>query len=223
MFHMTIQSTEQKAQQPPARWKSRWRVLFYVVVLVLGCLGVAKAYELLAHPFLSWHSETATLQVLRDEKLLFLVTDRVVTEVVVSQEDHSLILGGRDGFLIATAKFYYGIDLRKVEPHDISERSGVVIVNVPEPELLDFVVDPERRFISKRTGFVVIADWLNGRDLQTELETQVKTKAMEFVAQNKLFPDRDEVLSQLKLLAPIYGGKIGNKVEFRYRQDDSPK
>jgi hypothetical protein len=90
-------------------------------------------------------------------------------------------------------------------------------------ELLDFVVDPERRFISRRTGLVVIADWLKGSELQTELETQVKTKAMEFVAQNKLFPDRDEVLSQLKLLAPIYGGKIGNKVEFRYRQDDSPK
>lgn len=60
--------------------------------------------------------ENRALEVLRREPLRFLVTDRLAAQIVVESGTNSLVLGRREGYLIAKVSLYYGVDLGKLRP-----------------------------------------------------------------------------------------------------------
>jgi len=87
---------------------------------------------------------------------------------------------------------------------------------VPEPRELDFAVDLDSiRFLSKRSGWIVVRDFLQDLDFRQELQKRVHEVAMDMVRQEKLAPSRDDLVNRLNRVAPMLGGKTGTKVVFR--------
>lgn len=210
-----------------------WRRLKLLATLL--CMAVVAGAVLVMFAARPWFPSLAnavqtrrhtsfSLQMLDREQLLFLVTDRVVTQVVVEHDEHSLLLGGRQGHLITTVSLLYGIDLQELTDGDVGQVGDVVWITVPKPQLLEFAVDPQMHFLSKRSGLVAIADYLAGRDLEDELRHRIKQQAVQFVEQHQLAPDPAVVLSRLNQFAPKLSG-LGSpgdvQVQFRYPPLDS--
>ena len=159
--------------------------------------------------------EAQTLTILRSEPLAFLVTDKVVAQVVVSSREVNLLLGQREGHLIATVRLYYGIDLTTLTRANLRRDQEMLVVTVPEPRELDFSVDVgSLRFIGKRNVTVAIADWLQGRDIEAELRARLKEEALAFMAAQQLIPARSTIVARLNTWAPALSTTLGVEVRF---------
>ena len=189
---------------------------FRTLLALVAITVIATVILALRHQAHDWtRIETQTLTILRTESLAFLVTDRLVTQIVVASREHSLLLGGREGYLIATVRLYYGIDLSTVTPTALRRESGKLVVTVPEPRELDFAVDVgSLRLLSKRNGTMIVRDWLEGRDLETELRVRIKADALAFMVRKELVPTRSSIVARLNTWAPVLSNTLGVEVSF---------
>ena len=192
-----------------------------LIVVIALCLGGVGVY--VASPFLKslravfeWDRvEKQTLTLLQSEAMAFLVTDRIVSQIIVSISESNILLGQREGYLIGTARLYYGIDMRELTKDSVTLRENQIVVTLPSPKELDFAVDLESlQFISKMSGTVALVDWLKGKDMYGELRAQFKPKAIAFMRQNSMIPDRQKILGRLNALSPALEQHIGLKVNF---------
>jgi hypothetical protein len=192
-----------------------------LIVVIALCIGGAAVY--IASPFLKslrslfeWERvEKQTLTILQSEAMAFLVTDRIVSQIVVSVSENNILLGQREGYLIGTARLYYGIDMKELTKDSVTLRENQIVVTLPPAKELDFAVDLESlQFISKMSGTVALVDWLKGKDMYAELRAQFKPKAIEFMKQNRMIPDRQKILGRLNSISPVLKENLGLKVTF---------
>jgi hypothetical protein len=192
-----------------------------LIVVIALCIGAAAAY--IGLPFLKslravfeWERvEKQTLTILQSEAMAFLVTDRIASQIVVSVSENNILLGQREGYLIGTARLYYGIDMKELTKDSITLRNNQIFVTLPPTKELDFAVDLESlHFISKMSGTVALVDWLKGKDMYAELRAQFKPKALEFMKQNGMIPDRQRILARLNSLSSVFTENLGLKVAF---------
>jgi hypothetical protein len=192
-----------------------------LIVVIALCLGSAGTY--IALPLLKslravfeWERvEKQTLTILQSETMAFLVTDRIASQIVVSVSENNVLLGQREGYLIGTARLYYGIDMKELAKDSITLRNNQIVVTPPPTKELDFAVDLESlHFISKMSGTVALVDWLKGKDMYAELRAQFKPKALEFMKQNGMIPDRQRILGRLNSMSALLTEHIGLKVIF---------
>lgn len=155
-------------------------------------------------------------QFLRSEDLMFMVTNRIVTQVMVEQKQDSLLAGVREGILIATVKMYHGVDMASVSDEDIHDLPDRVVVVLPRPRLLDFAIDPNFKIIIKRSGVNVALDWFYGQNLESELRLQIQNSAMAFVRENELLPRDEVILRRLNVFAQTLSAKAGKPVVFSF-------
>lgn len=193
----------------------------FIVVICL-CIGAAAAY--IGLPFLKslravfeWERvEKQTLTLLQSDAMTFLVTDRIASQIVVSVSEGNILLGQREGYLIGTARLYYGMDLKELTKDSIQLRDQQIFVTLPPAKELDFAVDLESlQFISKVSGTVALVDWLQGKDMYAELRAQFKPKAIEFMKQNNMIPNRQKILGRLNSMSALLTEHIGLKVTFQ--------
>jgi hypothetical protein len=165
---------------------------------------------------LAWtRVETRALTVLRSEPMVFLVMDRVVAQIVISSREHSVLLGQREGYLIATVRLYFGVDMADLTPANLRREHGILAVTIPEPRELDFAIDLDSlSFLSKRNGTVVVRDWLEGRDLEGELRARLKADARAFMSTQQLIPARSTIVARLNTWAPVLSDNLGVDVRF---------
>jgi hypothetical protein len=192
-----------------------------LIVVIALCIGAAAAY--IGLPFLKslravfeWERvEKQTLTILQSEAMAFLVTDRIASQIVVSVSENNILLGQREGYLIGTARLYYGIDMKELTKDSITLRNNQIFVTLPPTKELDFAVDLESlHFISKMSGTVALVDWLKGKDMYAELRAQFKPKALEFMKQNGMIPDRQRILARLNSMSSVFTENLGLKVAF---------
>ena len=127
------------------------------------------------------------LEVLRGEEMACLVTEKIVTQVVAEKNDSEVLLGRRQGVLIAVVELYYGVDLT---PEAIQIRNGALCVRVPEPKEICFSVNlGTLRSITKRSVLVYVRDWWMDRDLEAELRAQFHAAATDFLRKQALIRD----------------------------------
>jgi hypothetical protein len=193
-----------------------------LIVVIALCIGAAAAY--IGLPFLKslravfeWERvEKQTLTLLQSEAMAFLVTDRIVSQIVVSVSENNILLGQREGYLIGTAVLYYGMDIKELTKDSIQLRDHQILVTLPHAKELDFAVDLESlQFISKMSGTVALVDWLQGKDMYAELRAQFKPKAIAFMKQNNMIPDRQKILGRLNSMSALLTEHIGLKVIFQ--------
>jgi len=159
--------------------------------------------------------EKAALEVLKNEELKFLVTDRVGAQVVVESDTGNPILGGREGYLIGTARLYYGMDLSGLGESDLRLSGSVLTITLPQPRELDFAADLDSfRFVSKRSGLMAIADWALDRDQEAELRRQFKTAAITSMRSEGMIPRKGDILARLNGVAVRLGSALGVDVRF---------
>jgi len=194
-----------------------------LILLTVALLVLLLAAIFLPHfcaPFPGFfglrHVERNALSILRREGLHFLVTDRIATQIVVECKESNLLLGKKEGYLIAKVKLLYGIDLSKITTEDVVRKNGTLIVKLPNPEVLDFVVDIESlRFISKRSGLMVIVDWIRGADERRALLRQLQSAALQFVRSEDLIPSKETIAERL---TKYFAGRplgIGGDIVFK--------
>lgn len=215
------------AAVPASASRGRWIIGCAAVMTLLIVLGIAtvlfiamRAADAAGSILGVQKAQRAVVEILRSEEMLFLVTDRVVTRVDVEVNERSLWAGGRQGLLLATVRLYVGIDLQKITEKSVKAEGETVVVDVPRPSVLDFSIDPDWRYFDKRTGVWVLADWVTGRNVESELRVQLRARTMEFVRQQKLMPDEERTLERLNRYAAGLWPRVGKRVEFRYRLRD---
>ena len=196
--------------------KARATVALMKMLIVIGLLAGAGFY--LYHAFMAPASPKTkeVIEVIRSEELAFLVTDRLVTKVVAESNENNALLGKREGYLIATVRIYYGVDLKSLPEDAVRVTDGNVCITLPEPKELDFSVDLDSaRFLGKRSGLIVLRDFLQDLDLRRELERQLHEAAARMMSGEELMPKREDLLRRLNAWAPVLSGKLGLKVLFR--------
>ena len=190
-----------------------FKVVVFLLLLVVLVIVLAP---ILPKLLLSTRIERSTLEVLKQEQLAFLVTDRITSQIVVEVRESNVLLGKKEGYLIAKAKLYYGIDLNKLQKENLVWEDQTLVVRLPEPEELDFAVDLESmRYISKRSALMVLADLVNNEDHKEQLRKQLKATALEYMRQEQLIPDKQDIIRRLSSLEVLFSRYPGITVEFR--------
>lgn len=187
------------------------------LALLLICIISATVILVRSRP-LNWRRiEKTTIEFLRREDLMFLVTDRVVTRVDVVSKEGSIFLGWHESILVGTVRFLCGIDLKKLTPEDIREGDGRLVVTVPDPEVLDLAVDlGSLALFDKKSGLVAIKEYLENADTRGKLQAQLEGRARQFVAEQELLPKREALVKRLNEWAsPLLSSRVKVPVEFR--------
>lgn len=159
---------------------------------------------------------TSTLEVLHSDQLSFLVTDRVVTQVVVTIDNTHWLTGVDKALLYTVVTIYYGVDLEKITQENISENNDTVWVTIPEPELLDISVDLEGiQIFESRSGLIRLIDVVKGENKVLSLLADFQLAARVLAEQQDLFPSREKMLIKLNSFAPLFSEKIGKTLIFQ--------
>ncbi len=158
---------------------------------------------------------SSAVEFLRREPLSFLVTERVVTQVVVEVKSGNLVTGYGSGVLVGKVELLYGVDLDEAALDEAAYRDGVLHVPVPAPKLLRYVPDLESlRFIEKKTALLTLVDAARDVDLFHLALAQLEHAASEFAEENDLAPTREQLLSRLNRYAPVIAAQTGVQVVF---------
>jgi len=185
-----------------------------LLTMVMIAMAVGAGLWLYARtPGGAYIDENTTLSILHSESMAFLMTRRMSTQVVVEHAEGDW-LGDWRGVLWATVRIHYGVDLQKVQAEDIRSDGDAFIVRLPEPEMLDFAMEPgSEGFLSKSTAIAKIQDLLhNGQ--RRKLEQSLRDAALEFAARQDMLPTREELVNQLNAAIAALNSPAGLKLRF---------
>ena len=192
-----------------------WKIILLLLVGIILFYLFHATYKAVSNIFAYERIEKSILTLLKSESLSFLVTDKLTTQVVVEITDNSPIFGKREGILIGTVSMYYGIDLKEINPSSIKRRSNILAIKLPSPKELDFSVDPTSfKYITKRSGLNVIADYVMNKDLEYELRASMKKSAENFFEKHNMFPTRKSIISQLNDYFEPFAIQFGMEIKF---------
>jgi hypothetical protein len=173
------------------------------------------AYKTVRNVFAYDRIEKSILTLLKSENLSFLVTNKLTTQVVVDITNNSPILGKREGILIGTVSMYYGIDLKEIDPSSVKRYNNVLTIKLPAPKELDFSVDPcSFKYITKRSGLNIIADYVMNKDIEAELRTNMKKSAEKFFTDHNMFPTHKSIINQLNNYFEPFIAQFGMEIKF---------
>jgi hypothetical protein len=146
-----------------------------------------------------------TLTLLRSEPMLFLVTRRGSSQVLVHHTE-TRWWGDWQGVLWATVHWRWGVDLSELTRDDLRRAGRTFVVRLPEPALLDFGIEPgSMGMLSKSTALPKLRD-LAGSGLHRQvLEDHLREAMLHFAHRHNLLPDRQELLERLNAAVTALG------------------
>ena len=182
-------------------------------IILAGAVFWIVANSLAPTPMKTVVEERSTLSILRIQALAFLVTRRTSTQIVVEHQESNWV-GQWRGVLWATVKIHYGVDVAKIQPKDVRLDGDVTFVKLPNPEVLDFSIDPGSiGVMSKATAVPKLDDLLNNSHRRL-LESRLRKAAVDFAQQRDLLPSRDELIKQLNDLVSLLAGEGDVRLRF---------
>ena len=193
-----------------------WKVILLIIIGIILFPVFQAAYKTVRNVFAYEHIEKSVLTLLKSENLSFLVTNKLTTQIVVEISNNSSILGKREGILIGTVSMYYGVDLREVDISSIKRHNNVLTIKLQTPKELDFSVDPSSfKYITKRSGLNVIADYVMNKNIEAELRTSMKKSAEKFFIDYNMFPSRESIINQLNNYFEPFAAQFGMEIKFK--------
>ncbi|GEM_PF-665695 len=192
------------------------KLFLKLIIAILLLIGIAwGAISLYKNLTATNRTEKAVLSILKSEDLSFLVTDKLTSQICVEISENSPLLGKREGILIGTVTMYWGIDLSKINPALIRKTTEGIIIPLPNPGELDFSVDlSSLKYITKRSGLNVIADFVMNRDIEKELRDQMQQSALKFFKDHNLIPSKAKTISKLNSYFSPIAQQIGMPITF---------
>lgn len=199
-----------------------FRILLLAMVMVAAFKIMATVVAMtrpvrIVKTGLDWRVvEKRTVELLKSEAMAFLVTDRLVTSVLVEAREDNLILGRREGYLIARVKLFYGVDIASMTASAIKRRGNKLVIALPPPRLLDFSVDFDKsRYVSKRSGLAAIADSITDKNMLAGLYQKLQSEALLDLANDgQLLPTREAIVRRLNAYNRLLSSYLGVAVEF---------
>jgi hypothetical protein len=192
-------------------------LLTLIVALIFGPRTFAKA-----RVFFAWDKvQAATLTMLSSEKLTFLVTDKLVTQVMITKETtgaRRILLGNDTDIMATVVTLYYGVDLQKIDKESITRSpSGDVLIRIPEPEVLEIKVhESETRVFQKQTGLTQLIEVLSNSEMERfqALRSAAEKEALTFFKNQNQLPTREEIVEELNTFSHLLSEPLGVAVIF---------
>lgn len=192
-----------------------WRIILLIIIGIILFPLFQTAYRTIRNVFTYEHIEKSVLTLLKSESLGFLVTNKLTTQIFVEISDNSPILGQREGILIGTVSMYYGVNLKEIDSSKVQVRNNLLTIKLPDPKELDFSVDPASfKYITKRSGLNVIADYVMNKNIETELRASMKKNAEKFFIDHNMFPTRESIITQLNNYFEPFTKEFGMEIKF---------
>jgi hypothetical protein len=181
---------------------------FLLIMLVGIIVAVAYLYSI-------GHAKTETASVmtlLRSEPMAFLVTRRIVTQIVVEESDVQWYSQSRS-VLWATVNLHYGCNLEEIKPCDIRQTAdGTWLIRLPPPKLLDFCIVSVDS-ISKDTFFAKAQDVLFATRTSRMMQ-QLQAAAVKFATDNNLLPSRQQIAADLNRMS--HNSPINRSINLKF-------
>lgn len=197
----------------PTRYAARAAPSALWLVVIVG-LGLWVVRHLDPEPNSPTVDQRTTLSLLKSEPLLFLATRRTVAQIVVERHEGSWS-GDYQAVSWATVRWTWGVDLSRLADDDIRMVGSGWVVRLPEPELLEFSIEPgSLRSFSKATAIPRLQEYLDHEDRRAALEASLREQAMRFARVNQLTPTRTQLVSQLNDAARVLLAGDGRSLRF---------
>ena len=196
--------------------RALWTLLGWLALIALGAV-LALSVRWAPRAMLQAQVDVkVALKALRSEELAFLVTGRVVTQVVVERRENSLLLGKGESFMLGVVRFHFGVDLASLPADAVKREGDMLVVTLPDPSELGFSVDLRSvKCYTKRSGLLAIRDWVTGSDTGRELRQAFHEAARKFVRKEGLAPTREGLVRRLNRYAPALRARLRVAVGFR--------
>lgn len=176
----------------------------------LGAAAVWHTPERRAPPA----SSEQVLAVLRSEPVALLVVQRGAAQVVVEHRQSDW-LGQWHAVLWTSVRWSWGMDLEQVTAQDVRREGDVVVVRLPEPQVLDFGLVPgSTGFLSKSSAVPRLQDLLGDQAQRRQLEQRVHEEALQFMQRQDLAPGRAEIVRRLNDAAGLLEARAGVRLRF---------
>ena len=160
--------------------------------------------------------ERQVYNLLKSDALVFLVTERLTSQITVEVDESSLWLGSSRGTLSGIVRMYYGVDLEQLTPGSVHREGDVCVVDLPEPAVLDFALDiGTLSFRTERSILQIVGDRLGNHDLRADLQNRFRSASDRFFREQSLLPDRSTLCARLNEHAQSWSAKVGAPVSFR--------
>jgi hypothetical protein len=157
----------------------------------------------------------AAVELLQREPLSFLITERVVTQVVTEANNGNALLGYGNGLLVGKVELLFGLDLSELDLSQATVENDTIHITVPQPKLLRYVPDLDSlRYIEKKSALLVIIDRARGKNLYQACLDRLEASAAEFAINNNLTPTRADLIDRLNNYAPVLTARVGANVVF---------
>jgi hypothetical protein len=174
-------------------------VKIVIVAALVGCTALGyMVSQRLGRASKPGFDEKATLTLLRTEVMKFLVMRRTTTQIVIEHHE-SFWWGDWRGVVWGTVKWEWGINMDKLKPSDIRRDGPRIICHLPDPEELGFSCDPSSiHSMASSTPLAKLDDLFSDDGGHRELlQIRLWEHAKQFSKEQKLRPDRDELVKQL--------------------------
>lgn len=220
-----IESTvsKKKSSKTGAAIRKSFRSHFTIslpIIIIIVALSIYFGSTLIGKIkyLFAWEEvQEATVTLLSNERMKFLVTDKLASQVIVENIEGSKLLGDSERVLIATVVLYYGIDLSKIRKESISKKDGYVLVKLPNPEKLDMKIDPNNiRIFKKRSGLNWIYEKIADKEDKKGFETlqMVEEAATRFFESRELLPPRSKLVNDINKWSDVFSKQLGIEIKF---------
>ena len=177
----------------------------HLLISVVAMIIVLSAYMLVASNDSEDSSRLAASRTLSNEVVRLVGTNRIVTQIVI-EDDESSLLGGRDRVIAAgTVTLLIGVDVDKANIVEGGSGDRMTIIQLPDPEVLSTELDESSVvFFRKATVIQRLSD-LDGEDRQSKIRQKIKDEAHAFVRQNGLMPSKADIEARIRQLFSLSG------------------
>ena len=206
------------ASAPPAiRFRHvRWVIATALVVSLAFAAMRAWMRDYQTVQYALRNPEHHVYQLLHSETLSFLVTERLTSQIIVEIDNSSILLGTSSGTLTGVVRMYYGVDLSRLRPETVRMEGGTCMIDLPDPEVLDFSVDvASLQFRTRRSLIRVIGDRLTSYELRSDLQNRFRSASDRFFREQSLLPDRAALCARLNQHTQSWADRLGVPVSFR--------
>lgn len=188
--------------------------LIVTLVLLIALVLIFFLFYLLTKP--KKPQVTSALEILHSDQLTFLVTEKIVTQVVVNIDNSHWLTGTDKALLYTVVTMYYGVDLEKISETNITQSGDSIFIDIPDPEFLDMSVDLNNlQIYESRSGLTRLKDIIMSDNKTIELLGEFENAARILAQEQDMIPTREQILYQLNDFSPLFSSQLDCVIIFR--------
>lgn len=161
----------------------KWFAVALVAVFGIYALQISQAKK----------TPVDAVELLRSESLRQLVTERIVTQVVVQDDFGDLVLGADNVFAFGTVSLLVGVDLKKMVVVKGLNDAPFLFITLPKAEVISTELDEDSVFFVRKASALQRLRDIDGTEQHKQIRVRLKESAHQFLMDKGLMPSRNEL------------------------------